>query len=203
MKLMYAALCGSTGALLTSAFHQVVSGKSGSGGGSGPPTNAANRMGRKGTAAFCAALSIRDKKRAPGHSTLPVRTYISPFALGARRPLGYLVESPPRNLKLGPIRIWSCGRDMTDRLAVRLAWCFLIFVATSLPLGAATFTASQSGNWSSASTSGGAGVPGAGDTATITSFTVTLDVPVSVATLTLNGGTITGTQSLSVTSAFN
>src|ERR1051326_8432522 len=203
MKLMYAALCGSTGALLTSAFHQFVSGKSGSGGGSGPPTTAANRMERRGTAAFCAALSIRDKKRAPGHSTLPVRTYISPFALGARRPLGYLVESPPRNLKLGPIRIWSCGRDMTDRLAVRLAWCFLFLVATSLPLGAATFTASQSGNWSSASTWGGAGVPGSGDTATIPGFTVTLDVNVTVATLALNSGTITGTQALTVTSALN
>src|ERR1051326_6105805 len=203
MKLMYAALCGSTGALLTSAFHQFVGGKSGSGGGSGPPTTAANRMERRGTAAFCAALSIRDKKRAPGHSTLPVRTYISPFALGARRPLGYLVESPPRNLKLGPIRIWSCGRDMTDRLAVRLAWCFLFLVATSLPLGAATSPASQSGNWSSASTWGGAGVPGSGDTATIPGFTVTLDVNVTVATLALNSGTITGTQALTVTSALN
>jgi len=92
---------------------------------------------------------------------------------------------------------------MTDRLAVRLTWCFLFLAIAALPLGAATFTASQSGNWSSASTWGGAGVPGSGDTATITSFTVTLDVNATVATLTLNSGTITGTQSLTVTSAFN
>src|ERR1051326_3854298 len=186
MKLMYAALCGSTGALLTSAFHQFVGGKSGSGGGSGPPTTAANRMERRGTAAFCAALSIRDKKRAPGHSTLPVRTYISPFALGARRPLGYLVESPPRNLKLGPIRIWSCGRDMTDRLAVRLAWCFLFLVATSLPLGAATFTASQSGNWS------GGTLSGAGTT-TIPSGSV----------LTVGGGGFLDARTLSIAGTAN
>jgi len=92
---------------------------------------------------------------------------------------------------------------MTDRLAVRLTWCFLFLAIAALPLGAATFTPSQSGNWSSASTWGGAGVPGSGDTATITSFTVTLDVNATVATLTLNSGTITGTQSLTVTSALN
>jgi hypothetical protein len=74
-----------------------------------------------------------------------------------------------------------------------------LFVATSL--FAATFTSSQNGNWSSASTWGGAGVPGAGDTATV-NHTVTLDIPVSVASLTL-AGTVTGTQSLTVTTTFN
>src|SRR5690349_5053158 len=37
MKLMNAALFGSTGALLMSVFHQFEGGKSGNGGGSGPP----------------------------------------------------------------------------------------------------------------------------------------------------------------------
>src|ERR1041385_3309731 len=92
---------------------------------------------------------------------------------------------------------------MTDRLAIRLSWCFFIFVATAGSLGATTFTASQSGNWSSASTWGGAGVPGAGDTASITSFTVTLDGPVTVANLTVTNATINGSQALTVTSAFN
>src|ERR1043165_1583108 len=91
---------------------------------------------------------------------------------------------------------------MTVRPAVRLSWCFFIFVATAGSLSATTFTASQSGNWSSASTWGGAGVPIAGDSATITSFTVTLDTPATVANLTLNG-TLTAAQPLSVTSAFN
>src|ERR1043165_3058864 len=93
---------------------------------------------------------------------------------------------------------------MTVRPAVRLSWCFFIFVATAGSLSATTFTASQSGNWSSASTWGGAGVPGAGDTATVgTPWTVTVDVAVTVANLTLNTGTITGSQALTTTSAFN
>src|SRR5947209_9959435 len=89
-----------------------------------------------------------------------------------------------------------------NRTAARY-WLPLFFLFTASPLLATSYTASPSGNWSSASTWGGAGVPGAGDTATVTSWTVTLDVPVSVATLTVNGATITGTQSLSATSAFN
>ena len=74
-------------------------------------------------------------------------------------------------------------------------------LVAGLPLGAASFTSSQNGNWSASSTWGGAGVPGAGDTASIGN-TVTLDVPVTVATLTLTG-TLTGPQPVSVTSAFN
>src|ERR1043165_5037258 len=93
---------------------------------------------------------------------------------------------------------------MTVRPAVRLSWCFFIFVATAGSLSGTTFTASQSGNWSSASTWGGAGVPGAGDTATVgTPWTVTVDVAVTVANLTLNTGTINGSQALTVTSAMS
>jgi len=55
-----------------------------------------------------------------------------------------------------------------------LTSCLLLAVA--IPLGAATFTSSQNGNWSASSTWGGAGVPGAGDTANV-GHTVTLDVP--------------------------
>ena len=93
---------------------------------------------------------------------------------------------------------------MTDRLAVRLSWCFFIVVAAAGSLSAATFTASQSGNWSSASTWGGAGVPGAGDTATVgSSIAVTVDVAVTIANLTLNSGTINGSQALTVTTAMS
>src|ERR1043166_9147611 len=93
---------------------------------------------------------------------------------------------------------------MTDRPAVRLAWCFLFLAAAAVPLRAASFTASQSGNWSSASTWGGASVPGSGDSATVgSSITVTVDVPVTVANLAVNSGTIAGSQSLAVTTAFN
>lgn len=44
------------------------------------------------------------------------------------------------------------------------------------------FTSSQTGNWSSSSTWGGAGVPGAGDTASIGAHTVTVDVNTTVGT---------------------
>src|SRR5262249_12955394 len=61
---------------------------------------------------------------------------------------------------------------------------------------------STSGNWSSAATWGGAGVPGAGDTATVNSgHTVTLDGPVTVSTLN-QAGNINGAQTLGITSAF-
>jgi uncharacterized repeat protein (TIGR01451 family) len=81
--------------------------------------------------------------------------------------------------------------------------CFLVLVAAAAPLAAATFTSSQSGNWSSASTWGGAGVPGSADTATIQGgHTVTLDAVVTVNTLTLSG-TLTGAQSITITNAFN
>src|SRR5206468_3728711 len=52
MKPMYEALFGSTEAAVMLVFHQFVSGKSGNGGGSGPPTTAAKRMERRGTRAF-------------------------------------------------------------------------------------------------------------------------------------------------------
>jgi large repetitive protein len=87
-----------------------------------------------------------------------------------------------------------------SRFGARFALLVFSFFAAS-PLFAATYTSSQNGNWSSASTWGGAGVPGAGDTATV-NHVVTLDVPVSIANLTL-AGTVTGTQSLTVTTAFN
>src|SRR6266542_5514955 len=90
---------------------------------------------------------------------------------------------------------------MTTRLVLRFWWCFLVLAASAAPLLASTFTSSQSGNWSSASTWGGSGVPGAGDTATV-NHAVTLDVPVTVANVTLTG-TLTGSQSISVTTAFN
>src|SRR5437667_729988 len=78
----------------------------------------------------------------------------------------------------------------------------LFLVCAAAPGVAATFTSSQSGNWSVATTWGGAGVPGSGDTATINSgHTVTLDIPVAVANLTLTGN-VTGSQSLSVATTF-
>src|SRR5437763_12685718 len=92
---------------------------------------------------------------------------------------------------------------MINRLAIRFSWCFLALVCTAAPLAAATFSSTTSGNWSSAATWGGAGVPGAGDTATVNGGNVvTLDVAVSVANLTLSGGQINGTQSLAVTNLF-
>ena len=74
---------------------------------------------------------------------------------------------------------------MTRSGVVPLLTAFL-FVAAATPLSATTYTSSQSGNWSSSSTWGGVGVPGAGDTASVGNV-VTLDVPVTVATLTLTG----------------
>ena len=65
-----------------------------------------------------------------------------------------------------------------SRFGARFALLVFTLVA-AIPLFAATFTSSQNGNWSSASTWGGAGVPGAGDTATV-NHTVTLDIPVSL-----------------------
>src|SRR5437899_6875110 len=92
------------------------------------------------------------------------------------------------------------GRTMS-RFALRY-WLFPFIVLAATPLAAASFTSTQSGNWSSAATWGGAGVPGVGDSASVVGgHTVTLDVPVSVSSLTL-GGIVTGTQSLSVTSTF-
>jgi uncharacterized repeat protein (TIGR01451 family) len=90
---------------------------------------------------------------------------------------------------------------MINRLAIRGSLCFLLSVATTAPLLATSFTSSQNGNWSSASTWGGAGVPGVADSATV-NHTVTLDVPVTVASLTVNG-VLTGSQSITVTSTFN
>src|SRR5262249_37507012 len=65
------------------------------------------------------------------------------------------------------------------------------------------YTSSQNGNWSASSTWGGAGVPGASDTAIISSgTTVTVDVVVSVANVTMTGN-LNGPQSLTVTTLFN
>src|ERR1051326_9363609 len=87
------------------------------------------------------------------------------------------------------------------------AWRFVavcLFFAAVAPLHAATYSSTQTGNWSSASTWGGAGVPGAGDTATVNGgHVVTLDTNVTAATLTLSGGQITGTNALTVTTVFN
>src|SRR2546421_5097776 len=96
----------------------------------------------------------------------------------------------------------SIVRRVTERSACVCVALILIFAAT--PLFAASFSSTTSGNWSSVSTWGGAGVPGSGDTATVNGgHVVTLDIPVTVATLTLGGGQINGTQSIAVTSAFN
>jgi len=92
---------------------------------------------------------------------------------------------------------------MINRSVIRVSWCFLVLLVAA-PLAAATFSSTTSGNWSSASTWGGAGVPGAGDTATVNGgHVVTLDVSVTVANLTLNGGQINGSQSLAVTTLFS
>ncbi len=83
--------------------------------------------------------------------------------------------------------------------ARQLAVVFLALAAAVAPLYAASFSSTTSGNWSSAATWGGAGVPGAGDSATINAGnTVTLDVAVTVDTLT-QSGTLTGAQPLTVT----
>jgi hypothetical protein len=89
-----------------------------------------------------------------------------------------------------------------NRFAMR-RWLFVFVIFSATPLFATSFTSTQSGNWSSAATWGGGGVPGSSDSATVSGGnTVTLDVPVTVSSVTL-GGTLTGTQSLTVTSAFN
>jgi hypothetical protein len=81
---------------------------------------------------------------------------------------------------------------------------FLAVLCMAAPIFGASFSSTTSGNWSSAATWGGAGVPGAGDTATVNGgHVVTLDISVTVATLTLSGGQINGSQSLTVTTVFN
>ena len=78
----------------------------------------------------------------------------------------------------------------------------LLFLAAALPSGAATYVSAAAGAWSSSSTWSPPGVPGPGDTVTV-SHAITLDVSTSVATATLNGGSIGGSaQTLSVTSSF-
>jgi large repetitive protein len=82
-----------------------------------------------------------------------------------------------------------------NRIRLRY-WLCALLAATACPLFAASYTTSQSGNWSSASTWGGAGVPGSGDFATV-NHSVTLDVDVTVNTLTLNNS-ISGAHTLTV-----
>src|ERR1041385_6379206 len=80
----------------------------------------------------------------------------------------------------------------------------VVVLCAASPLFATSFTSATSGNWSNAATWGGAGVPGPGDSATVSGGQViTLDTSVIVANLTLNGGQINGSQPLSVTSLFS
>lgn len=91
----------------------------------------------------------------------------------------------------------------------------------------ASYTASQSGNWNSASTWGGSGIPGSGDTAVLGSYTVTVPSGytatvgasgatgttaitggsggslIVAGTLNLRGDLLLGTNSLSVSGALN
>ena len=90
-----------------------------------------------------------------------------------------------------------------NRLLARSSLFIAFSVITAVPLSATSYTSSQSGNWSSASTWGNAGVPGSADTVSILGgHTVTLDVPATVTNLTLTGN-VTGSQNLIVTSTFN
>ncbi|HEX7830096.1 MAG TPA: hypothetical protein VF787_10585, partial [Thermoanaerobaculia bacterium] len=71
----------------------------------------------------------------------------------------------------------------------RVKWVVVVaMVFSSLPAFAASFTSSQNGSWGSSSTWGGAGVPGAGDTVTITaSHVVTVTGTESALSVTLDG----------------
>ena len=75
---------------------------------------------------------------------------------------------------------------------------FLIVLCVAAPGFAASFSSTTSGNWSSASTWGGAGVPGSGDTATVNGgHVVTLDIPVTVAGGSIvNGGFVASATTL-------
>ena len=84
-------------------------------------------------------------------------------------------------------------------LARRCALVVFVLFAAS-PALAVSFTSSVNGNWSSAATWGGSGVPGPADSATVNHI-VTVDVPVSVTNLTLSG-TLNGAQGITVTSTF-
>lgn len=77
------------------------------------------------------------------------------------------------------------------RLLCRTAFVLAVSIAMVATASAATFIASQNGNWSSAATWANAGVPGAADTAIINAgITVTIDAAVTVATLTQSGALI-------------
>src|SRR5881398_1356304 len=79
---------------------------------------------------------------------------------------------------------------------VRALWMVSALLLGAAPAFATSYTSGASGNWSSSATWGGAGVPGAGDTATITGgYTVTLDVAVIIANLSQQNGTLNGTMS--------
>jgi len=92
----------------------------------------------------------------------------------------------------------SCAKLVVSHLfvtAARRTW--LALVVTSFALAHAlqaqtNFTRIAGGNWSVAASWSPSGVPGPADTATIGAFTVTLNVDASVATLNLNGSTLSG-----------
>jgi fibronectin-binding autotransporter adhesin len=97
------------------------------------------------------------------------------------------------------------GRSSVMRLLT-----FLFVVFTTSGAFAASFSSSTSGNWTSAATWGGAGVPTAGDSVTINNaHTVTLTANTSIADLTVSSGgtldqssftlTVTGSLDLSGT----
>jgi hypothetical protein len=76
---------------------------------------------------------------------------------------------------------------------------FIAFFCFTPHSFATTYTASQTGNWSSSSTWGGAGVPGIGDTAIINAaYTVTVDASTTVAAVTMSAGAITQNANLNV-----
>ncbi len=90
-------------------------------------------------------------------------------------------------------------------LLKRISLVCFIFMLLSFSSFGATYTANTTGNWSSAATWSGAGVPGSGDIAIINSgITVTVDGTDACASLTINapaaanGITISGTNSLTV-----
>ena len=90
---------------------------------------------------------------------------------------------------------------MTQRIQA-LVLVLLVSCVAAFP---ASYTSSQSGNWNQASTWGGAGVPGAGDTCTISNVTVTLSDSRTVGT-DVGGSTacsVTGTGALTIASGGN
>ena len=93
-----------------------------------------------------------------------------------------------------PLRYFASHTSVRKQRLLLLVLISLFVVSSTMWISqwrvhAAAFSSTQSGSWGSASTWGGAGVPGAGDSVTINSgHTVTLDTIRSCGDLTINSG---------------